>query len=361
MPRVDFDKAVTSNYSGQADYSIDAKDTDGVQVQKETKWDNPNWTKYWGIFTSVGDVYSALIMKSVWSTGKGWTADSRTTAILDGITGWGDDTFDDIIFNADLIKNVGGDSYAHVIRNDKTGILINLKPLNPGKMSTVLNPDGLIIRHEQRKENGKIKKFRPEQIFHLSNNRLADQTHGISDIDALEKTILAEQESFDDMQKLQHFQVKPFIIFKMKTDNQTKINAFVKKVEEGRKYSEDLFIPDDEDLLSWEVIQINPSSVIMEWRNDLKNKYYRLLGLPEIIFGTTGATESGGKMEMFGHEQVFEYNQRYLEKQIWNQLALKIDLIPPTSLSQNLQADEKKDAGQGLELQKSDVSANTGA
>jgi hypothetical protein len=301
-------------------------------------------------------------MKSIWSVGKGWTADPSTTVILDNIRGWGKDTFDDILFNMDLIKNVGGDSYAHIIRHPSQGHIVNLKPLDPGVMKHIVGADGLIERYEQiSKVKGKPnKKFEPIEIFHLSNNRLADQIHGISDIDALEKTILADAESFDDLQKLMHFQVKPFIIFKLKTDNATKIAAFVTKVEEGRKYSEDLFIPDDDDLLSWEVVQVNPSSVIMDWRMDLKNKFYRTLGIPLILFGTSGSTESGGKIEYAGHEQVFEHNQRYLEKQIWNQLALKIDLISPASLLENLQTDEKKDKDQGLEFQQSDTMAGKG-
>ena len=51
----------------------------------------------------------------------------------------------------------------------------------------------------------------------------------------------------------------------------------------------------------------------------------------------------------------------YIEKQVWNQLALKIDLIPPTSLLPNLQTDEAKDANQGLELQRGDVTPGVGA
>ncbi len=373
--RVDFDKAQLSDYSGQPDFSIASETTDGISEQKETIWSYPDWNKNWGHFNNVGDLKTAFLMKSIWAVGKGWTADTRTTAILDSITGCGKDTFDDILFNADLIKNVGGDSFAHIIRNKDTGTLINLKPLDPGSMTSVWGDDGLIIRYEQRSKFSskgilnkirnaigvKSKKtFKPGEIFHLMNNRLADQIHGISDIDALEQTILAEQESFKDMQKMIKFQVRPFVIWKLKTDDTTKIAAFVKKVEDGKKNTEDLFVPDDDDLLSFEIVQVNPSSIIMDWRTDLKNKFFRQLGVPQSNFGTSGATESGGKIESFAHEQVWEHNQRYLEKQVWNQLALRIDLISPASLSEGLQTDEAKDANQGLEFQPSDVTAGVG-
>ena len=202
--RLDLNKGVTSDYSSQEAFSIDTKSTDGVSEHGETEWTNPDWTINWGYFNNVGDLKSALLMKSIWTVGKGWTADARTTAILGNISGWGKDTFDDILFNADLIKNINGDSYTHIIRNKETGDLINLKPLDPGAMSTISGPDGLIDRYEQRsKVEGKSpKKFKPNEILHLVNNRLADQIHGISDIDALTQTILADQESFKDMQKL---------------------------------------------------------------------------------------------------------------------------------------------------------------
>jgi len=343
---MDIDKATATDYSSQDAYEVDTAETDGISETTETVWNNPDWSTYWGYFNEVGDLKSALLMKSVWTVGKGWKADNATTSQLENINGWGKDTFDDILFNMDLIKNVGGDSFAQVIRNDK-GTLINLKPLDPGQMTIVLNMQGIIIRYEQRSKvpGKKPVPYQPNDIFHLSNNRLADQIHGISDIEALKKTILAEQESFDDMQKLMHFQVKPFILFKIKSDNQAKINEIVTKIENIRKLGEDLFLPDDDDIVSYEVIQVNPSNILMEWRDSLKNKFYRQVGMPEILFGTSGATESGGKMEVFAHETVFEHNQRYIEKQLWNQLAIKIDLIPPSSLLEGLQTDEKKDAG----------------
>lgn len=342
---MDIDKAEISNYSGQTEFSIAAEVTDGINEQGETTWDNPNFSKYWGYFNNVGDLKSALLMKSIWCVGKGWTANPITTLILRNIRGWGKDTFDDILFNMDLLKNINGDSYAEIIRGD-SGKLINLKPLDPSSMSTIISNKGVIIRYEQKsKIKGKDnKKFLPREILHLTNNRLADQIHGISDIEALRQVIDADQESFDDMKKVMHFQAKPFILWKLKTDDTTKIANFITRVENARKLGEDMFVPDDDDIATWEIVQINPSTQLLEWRQDLKNKFYRVVGMPEILFGTSGATESGGKMEVFSHETVFEHNQRYIEKQILIQLGLEIDLKSPTSLLENLQTDQAKDA-----------------
>ena len=231
--RVDFDDAIASDYSGQPAFQIDSETIDSAGEQKETEWSYPDWNKNWGYFTNVGDLKTAFLMKSIWATGKGWTADNKTTTILESISGCWKDTFDDILFNADLIKNVNGDSFTHIIRNPDTGTIVNLKPLDPGVMTSIWGPDGIIIRYEQRSriEGKSPKPFEPEEIFHLMNNRLADQIHGISDMDALSQTILAEQESFTDMQKMIKFQVRPFVIWKLKTDDTTKIAAFIKKGE----------------------------------------------------------------------------------------------------------------------------------
>jgi hypothetical protein len=207
---------------------------------------------------------------------------------------------------------------------------------------------------------GKKITWQPNEIFHLTNNHIAGQMHGISDIDSLEKTILADDQSFEDLQKIVSFQAKPFIIFKMKTDDTAKISTFVEKVNAARQEGKDMFIPDDENLLSYEVVQVNPSSILLDWRTETRNRFYRQLGLPLILFGSSGSTESGGKMETFAHEQVFEYGQKYIENQVWNQLAIKLDLIPPTSLLDNLQTDQAKDGAQGFEVQTNDVTAGSG-
>ena len=82
--------------------------------------------------------------------------------------------------------------------------------------------------------------------------------------------------------------------------------------------------------------------------------------MPQVIFGQAQATESGGKIEYLAHEQVFEKDQKYLEKQIWNQLRLKINLISPVSLIEALQQDENKDAQNAITLQQNDVQAGSG-
>ena len=365
MTDMDITTAAISDMTNRVeDITVDALDVEGVFDQKETSYMNSDWPQYWGYFNALPELKSAILMKAIWNVGKGWKSkSSATTAILDSMTGWGVDTFDDILFNMEVIRRINGDSFAEIIRNEK-GTLINLKPLDPGKIKIVVNRMGIIKRYEQinKTSDGKtsVKRFEPDEMFHLSNNRLADQIHGISDIKSMEKTILAENESFDDAKWIMHHQARPIILFKLGTDNETEIAQFTAKMDKAVNKGENIYVPNDKTAFDFEVIQVNPSQVAMEWRNQIKNKFYRILGLPQIIFGSAGTTESGGKIEYAAYEQVFERDQRYLEKQIWAQLELEIDLIPPISLLNNLQTDEAKDKDQGLEFQPADVIAGRG-
>jgi hypothetical protein len=177
----------------------------------------------------------------------------------------------------------------------------------------------------------------------------------------MEKTILAENESFEDLRKIMHRQARPMIMFKLGTDDATKISAFVAKMDQACNKGENIYIPNDENTVSYEVIQVNVAGSVLEWREQLKSKFFRALGLPLSIFGSSGATESGGKIEYLAHEQIFSQSQKWIEEQIWKQLNLKIKLVSPVTLLDNLQTDEAKDANQGMEIQAADVTAGRGA
>jgi hypothetical protein len=341
-----------------------ALNTDGATGADEYYYQNTNWSTYWGYFNDedLGEMKNAFIMKSIWNVGKGYTADPETTVILDHISGWGKDTFDDILFNMDLISRLGGDSYSEIIRDEKTGLLLNLKPLDPGSIKIVVDKKGILKRYEQtNKVSGNIIKFNPDEIFHLSHNRIADQVHGISDIISLKNTILAEKESFVDTKKIMHRQARPMIVFKLGTDDSSKIAQFAAKMDQAVSKGENIYVPDDTNTFSYEVVKIDLNSMLMAWRDSIRQKFYRSLGLPLTVFGAASGTESQSKIEYLAHEQVFSKDQRFLENQIWNQLYLRIKLNSPVTLLENLQNDQRKDGQQGMEIQQSDVTARSGA
>lgn len=341
---------MTSRVEG---YLVPALSLDSATGQKETEWMNTKAPLYWGYFNDNPDLKSAMLMKAIWIVGKGWTADPRTTAYLKKINGWGKDTFDDIMFNMVVQSRIHGDSYCEIIKDDQNPIL-NLKPLNPASIKHIVNGAGIIIRYEQVNEiegNKFSKKFQPEEILHICHNRLGNQIHGISDIKSLEPVLKAEQESFADIKQISHRNARPLIMFKIKTDVQSKIDEFVRKMDEALSKGENIYIPDDDNTVSFEVVQVNPSGVILDWRNDIRNKFYRTIGLPQIVPGAGGqSTESESKVIYFAFEQIVKKEQLELENQIRQQLNLDIKFTPPTSLMQDLQVDSQKDAGNQIAL-----------
>jgi hypothetical protein len=340
------------------DYSVDPKQTDSP-TGNETSYQNSKWTQQYGYFATIPDLKSAIISKATWITGKGWTADPDAKYILDHIKGWGKDTFYDILFNLEITKRIGGDSFAEIIRDPDTNIIINLKPLDPSGIKIIVDKKGIITRYEQTNQISKnIIKFKPEDILHFCNNRISDQVHGISDIDAVEATLLADGESFADCKKIFHRGAKPLIMFKLGTDDQTKINAFIAKMDQATEKGENIYIPDDANAVSYEVVKVDVSPLVLNWRDDMRKKFYRTIGLPELLPSGGGeSTESGGKIGYLAWEQINAKDQKYVEDQIWSQLHLKINLIPPSSLAENLQGDNAKDPST---FQPSDVTAGVG-
>jgi len=366
MGKFELTNTTASDMENRVDeYEVSALNMDNAGDQEETQYINSKWATQWGYFNSIPELKSAIIMKAIWDVGKGYTCDTETQVILDHILGWGKDTFQDILFNAQIVKRIGGDSFVEIIRNEESDELINLKPLDPSTMKIVVNREGIIKRYEQINKQGKGKTrvltFKPEQILHFSNNRLGDQIHGISDIDALEDTIKAEAENFADMKKIMHRQAKPMIMFKLGTDKKEVIDAFVAKMDAATNKGENIYIPDDENAVGWEVVQVDVSSVVLAWRDDLRNKFYRSVGLPQIVPGGAGqSTESESKVIYLAFEQIVEHDQLEIENAIWQQLYLRINLNPPATLQQNLQTDNSKDASQGLGFQPGEMQAGVG-
>jgi len=364
--RLDIQNTSVPDMNNWDETAIDQKTTDGISDAKETEWTSTFWTKYWGYYNEHPELKSALNLKAIWNIGKGYTTDNATKATLSKIKGQGNESFDDVLYNMELIRRINGDSFAEIIRS-ASGALLNIKPLDPGSIRIIFDGKGIIKRYEQFNKLGSSKTnkqtvhiFKTTEIFHLSNNRLADQIHGISDIESLDKTILAEIESFSDITKVMHRQAKPFIIFKYKTDDLVKVEATAKKIDALREVGNDLHIPDDDNILSYEVVEVNVSQIIMEWRNDIRNKFYRSIGLPQIMPGAGGqGTESDSKVIYFAFERLVERDQRYIENQVKMQLHLDIDLIPPASMSQDLRTDSKKDAGINV-AQPNDTEAGVG-
>jgi len=214
-------------------------------------------------------------------------------------------------------------------------------------MKTVVNRQGRIIRYEQInkvKSETRIKKFQPEQIFHLSRNRVADEIHGQSIISAVEKIILMRNEIMDDWRRVLHRNIDPVTIYHLDTDDPGEIATFKKIADTARGKGENLYIPKgaveiDKDALAPNE-SLNPLATI-----ELLNQYFfQAVGVPDIIVGSSKVlTEASAKIAYLAFEQRIKEEQLFVEEEMLAQLNIEIKLVFPASLKNELISDEPQE------------------
>ncbi len=341
-------------------FSVTTSTIDGAFAQPETIWNyNLNWNKYLGYYRKIPELKAVINAKATWTIGKGFKADEQTELLLDTIDGWGKDTFNSILESMIRIYNVGGDAFAEIIR-DKEGILLNLKPLDPEDMVLVANKQGLIKRYEQNSKTGlQPKKFKPEDIFHLSRNRFGDELHGQSIIEELEEIILMRNEAMADMRKLLHRNVFPIHEFHLDTDDPVEIAAFKAKADNAVGKGENMFIPKGAAEHTLQSVPANATLNPLPWIEALNNYFYEAANVPQIIVGGVGGlTEAAVKIAYLAFQQAIEEEQLFIEESILQQLNLFINLEFPASLENELLSDKAKDGA--VNIQPSETTAGMG-
>ena len=346
---------------GVPDYSVDTRATESVGEQDETYWDNSKWTQYFGYYKQIPELKKAIDALATWILGKDYTTDARTTAILENITGWGEDTFNSILWNLIVTKKVAGDSFAEIIRNPDTGTLINLKTLDPGSIRIICNRKGKIKRYEQRTKTGTkevTRRFDPSEILHLCNDRIADEIHGTSVIEACEWVILARNEAMADWRRILHRAT--IRVLRVDEDDKSRLANLKRDYAEAIKKGEVLIIPGKPADSAFEELTPPPSDTFISWIKYLENFFYQALGVPKVILGGSEEfTEASSKIGYLTFEQVYTREVTELKADLWNQLAIRVEFNKPASLeSEMLQSGEKSKAQVGF--QPNDITAGRG-
>lgn len=340
------------------DFSVAPQTTDGATDQKETRWTDSEWTQKLGYYKSIPELKSAIDTKVRWVIGKGYKSNEITELALMQLKGFGKDSFNSILKNQYRVSEIGGDSYAEIIRAPLwkralaklpfvgvEGQLINLKPLSPEFMVTVANRSGMILRYEQtsRMKEKKNKTFKPEEIFHLSKDRVADEIHGTGVIDVCKENILMRNEAMEDYKKLLHRNIYPSRVHHLDTDDTSKIASYKQEVANAKADGEDIFVPKGN--VEMEIISVAPTATLnpLPWINLLTQKFYQEVGTPQIVVGgAQEIIEASGKISYLAWEQTVEDGQLYVEEQVLSQLNLEIDLEFPASLQNELLSDNRK-------------------
>ena len=347
MPETDISQLTTTLMkTGVPDYKVQAKVIDEAGIQPETYWTNPNWATYFGYYKSIPELRQAINSLATWTAGKGWIAESLTKTILNQIKGWGEDSFDSLMQQAIIMKKINGDAYFEVMRHDKVNTLINLKPLNPSRVRHVVNPKGLLIAYDVMQADGKYKRFQPEEIFHIVNERTANEIHGTSVIESVKWVIDARNEAMSDLRRIMHRSTVRVLYIDM--DNTTKLGTVREQYKEAIKNGEVLILPGKKGQdFEIEDLSVPPVVAFMEWIRYLENFFYQAVGVPKVILGGSQEfTEASSKVGYLTFEQVYATEQRLLEQDIWNQLGIKITFNRPVSLKEDVVTSEAANTGQ---------------
>jgi hypothetical protein len=333
------------------DYSVDVKHTDGATGIGEYEYVNNDWGQNLGYYKEIPELRAVIDAKATWTVGKGFEADNETTGILSFFDGTGFDTFNTILENMIRTYNIGGDAFAEIIFNDEDEFE-NLKILDPSSIKIISDEYGIIKRYEQisKVEGEDPKKFKPEKIFHLARNRVADEIHGVSMIESLKDIILMKNEAMSDYKTVMHRFVKPQWKFKLNTDDPDEIKEYKAKQDAATGAGENIYEPMD--VSDAELIAVAPNATLnpIAWIQYLDKMFYEVAQVPKIILGGSGEfTEASAKIAYLAFQQTIEEEQLFIEEQIFNQLGLTIDLEFPASLENELLSDNKKDGAQNID------------
>ena len=356
MPENRIDSMI-AGVDAHTNFSVDTQSTDGPSEQKETIWMDDDYATKFGYYTDekTPEITAIIDAGANWTAGRGYLADEETTMLLDTIKGFGFDTFNELIENGEKVITLGGNFYAHIIRDDEEN-LINLKPLDPAVMRHIAGPDGMIIRFEQisKVAGKKPKKFKPEEIFYLSRNRFADEIHGRGIAQKLKLIIDMKNEAMADQRKAMHWNVVPRWKFKLKSDDPAEMAAYKAKQDAATGTGQNIYEPFD--VSESELISVPPNSTLnpMAWIQYLDDLFYQVGGVPKIIIGGTGGfTEQAVTITYLSFQQRISKKQLFWEEQILAQLNLVIKLTPPASVENNLLSDSEKDGGENIDASES--------
>lgn len=346
----------TDMSSGVKDFTVSNITIDEEGNSPETWWVNPNWSEYLGYYKSIPELKKAIDALAYWTAGKGYKTDNRTKALLGNVTGWGEDSFQSIMQNMLTVKKINGDSFAEIIRNDK-GTLVNIKPLNPSNLRIVVNKKGLIVRYEElNQKQDTARKFTPDKILHLSNDRIANEIHGVSVVEACKWVIDARNEAMSDWRRILHRNLAGLRIIEVDEDDPSKLNTLKAQWATAINKGEVLILPKG----TASPVNINPPINPESWIRYLENFFYQAVGVPKIILGGSQEfTEASSKIGYLTFEQIYATEQRLLEDDLWNQLAIKIIFERPISLKDELNESEAKNTGQ-TGFQPTDTQAQVG-
>ena len=355
MALQELNQATTTDFTNKvADFIVSQKALDATSPnQDEFYWYFEKATQNFGYYLSIPEIFSATNALATWSFSRGWTSeDKKMEAQLRHIRGMGKDTFEQIMWNHEVVKVVVGDAFCEV-KKGKTGIILNMIPISPERVRIVFGKEGLIKRYDVW-NGSEWKVVKKEDMLHSSNKRIGDQVHGQSQIEPAKNVIDARNEAFADERIIKH-RDKALGIAYYKTSNAGKIAYANTQIEKAVNKGEMLGLP--EDTAKIEPYPSRSSEDRQNWIQYLENFFYQVFGVPRSIASSDGTSEVGGKMGHVIFEPIYTKEQVDNEGDLLIQQSIKILWNRPPSLGGLVQETEAKNTGQ-TNIQPNDVEAS---
>jgi len=333
MADLDIGQTTTIDNTAQ-DFTVASETTDTAMGEKENTWEFPDFNEDLGYYEEIPEYRQSIKALANWTVGRGYETDSRTKVILDHVTGWGEDTFDSIMWNMMVTKKFVGDAMAQIIKDEKTGLLVNLKPLPMDVMKTVANAQGRVVRYEQVAKNERnkvVKKFKPNQVLHLVNDRHVDSIHGTSVSKSVRWVMDARNEAMRDKRRVLH--LSTIRVIEVDTEDTSKRNTLATQYAAAIKNGTVMLVPKGGVGFPDVPPMVHASD---DWIRYLEDFFYQAVGVPKVILGgSSDFTEASSKVAYVSFEQVWGKEQRELEMDLWNQMQLKIEFNKPVSFVDN--------------------------
>ena len=355
MALQELNRATTTDFKNQVpDFIVESKALDAASPdQDETYVYFEKATEYFGYYLNHPQVSSPINALATWAVGRGWTTeDKKMQAQLEHVSGDGKDTFDQIMWNHEVIKLAVGDAFIEVKRG-KTKVIVNMIPISPERVRVVYGKNGLIKRYDAW--NGSVwKAIKKEEMLHSRNKRIGDQNHGTSIIQSNKNVNDAMIEAFEDERVIKHRDKALGVVY-YKTSNAGKISYANSQIEKAVKNGEMVGLP--EDTAKIEPYPSKSSEDRQSWLVYVENLGYQTGGVPRAIVTSDGTSEVGGKMGHVIFEPIYAKEQMDLEGDLLLQHSIKILFNRPPSLGGLVQDTMEKNTGQ-TNIQPNDVEAS---
>lgn len=346
MPTTDLNEVTHTEMKTEVTkYSVPPAKLDEAGMQPESYWENSKWPIYLGYLKSIPQYREAVKALARWAVGRGFETDNRTKVILENIRGWGEDSFQSIMSDMIIVKKTNGDAYAEAIRNDK-GTLVNLKKLNPYNVRIAVDTKGIIIGYDEYDPLKKkaVRRIETKDMFHICNDRIANEIHGTSILESCQWVIDAKQEAMEDWRRISHRST--IRVLQVDSDNAAEISKLRTQYAEAIKNGEVLILPMQDKGGGFQDLQLPPVQSFLEWIRYLDNFFYQAVGVPKVIASSESYTEAASKVGYMTFEPVYVEEQTLLEEDLWNQLSIKVKFNRPPSLTGMMQESEAKNTGQ---------------